>query len=131
MEQIQDEKHEAPVVLDRTSKQERALRRKLRKASEKAEKQKTLDKLGHDYLCPHPVCKKPTKSFEGALQFVHHVYVDPFPNHREYFLTLPSVDKHSIPFVDLNVCLSESDTKEELSGKISQLLGLPVGGNNQ
>lgn len=61
-------------------KKEQVLKRKLKKASEKAEKLRKLDTLAFEYACPIPICKKMGKSFDGAEQFVHHVYVDSFAN---------------------------------------------------
>lgn len=78
-----------PIVTDKDPdwKKEQALKRKLKKASEKAEKQRKLDGLAFKYTCPHPVCKGSGRLFDGAERFAHHVYVNPFTNRGASFLT--------------------------------------------
>lgn len=105
-------------------KKEQVLKRKLKKASEKAEKQRKLDDLSFKYVCPHPICKGSGRLFDGADQFVHHAYVDPFINYGTSFLILTSADKHSVKYFNLHSCVAKSNTIEEFSKNISKLLGL-------
>lgn len=105
-------------------KKEQALKRKLKKASKRAENLRKLGNLAFKYICPHPICKDLGRLFDGAEQLVHHVYVIPSLTMERVFLTLTSADKHSVDYPDLNHCLAESNTIKEFSVKISKLLGL-------